>query len=92
MKLTGEILAKSLQAIIKDRKIETIKEVMKDAWDEQHRLDIPEFLKPESERFEYHFNNVFLPTILNGFHFHETYNWALGQSIIIKLINANKLY
>ena len=90
MKLTGEILAKSLQAIIKDRKIATIKEVMKEAWDEQHKLDIPEFLKPEKEQFEYHFNNVFLPTVLNSFHFHETYNWALGQSIMIKLINLNK--
>ena len=92
MKLTGEILAKSLNAIIKDRKIETIKEVMKEAWEEQHKLDIPDWLKPETERFEYHFYNVYLPTVLNSFHFHETYNWALGQSIMIKLTNANKLY
>lgn len=90
MKLTGEILAKSLNAIIKNRKIETIKEVMKEAWEEQHRLDAPDWLKPESERFEYHFNNVFLPTVLNGFHFHETYNWALGQSLLIRLTKLNK--
>ena len=91
MKYTGAELAQSLNTIIRKRKIATIKEVMRAAWDEQHKPDIPEFLKPKKERFEYHFNNIFLPSILNGFHFHETYNWAHGQLIMLKLIKANNI-
>lgn len=89
MKLTGEILAKSLQAIIKDKKIETIKEVMKNAWDESHKLDVPDWFKPETERFEYRFK-LYINEILNCDNFHEIYNWAANQVLLKKLLALRK--
>lgn len=90
MKLTGEELAKSLTKIITDRKIAIIKEVQRNAWEENKGIDVPEFQKPEDETFEYHFYNVYLPPLLNGWHFHETFNWALGQLEMKRLLKLQQ--
>lgn len=87
MNLTGEILAKSLNAIILDRKIDTIRQVMKEAWDEH--INVPDFLRPETERFEYRFK-LYINEILNRDNFHEIYNWAANQMLLKKLLSIKK--
>lgn len=84
----GEELSKSLNTIIKNRKIETIKEVCKAGWRVSQGVDIPDFQKGKKETFEYHFYNVYLPRIMCNGKFHEVYNWALGVWLEMRLNNS----
>lgn len=66
--ITGESLANSLNAIILYKKISTIEEKMKSYKETIDKLtvDIPEFCKPEEDRFEAFVNRAINDMIRNN--------------------------
>ena len=85
--ITGEDLAQALTIITTNKRINTIREVYKDLYDQN--VDIPEFQKPVCETFDYQFYKLLIQIEKKGT-IDQVYNWALGQLNLKRLIELNK--
>lgn len=87
MKLTGEDLAQALTIITTNKRIDTIREVYKDLYDQN--VDIPEFQKPVCETFDYQFHKLLIQIEKNGT-IDQVFNWALGQLNMKRLLELKQ--
>lgn len=86
--INGDYLASSLNLIILRKQLSDIREMMKDVWDEHHKLDIPEFQKDIKDTFDFRLSQ-FIEKVKNEGRYHELANEAANHILLKKLINLN---
>jgi uncharacterized protein YihD (DUF1040 family) len=67
------------------KKLNDIREMMKDAWEENNKIDIPEFQKDLKDTFDFKLSQ-FIQKIKNDGRFHELANEAAGHCLLKKML------